>query len=64
MNTVVAPADDLAEMQDVLFALRATRDQARAARPAPLIDPVQRSHLVADSRARAWIPVQLIDSLR
>lgn len=66
MNTAVALADDMAELQDVMFAIEATREQELALQSAavPLVNAELRAHLSADSRARAWIPAHLLSSLR
>lgn len=66
MSTVAALAEDLAELQDVMFAIEATRgkDVGPVSEAAPALSIEQRTHLRADSRARAWIPSHLVDSLR
>ena len=68
MDTAASLVQDLPELQDVMFALESQREtmaaQAAAQPSAPLLSAQQQRHLRADSRARAWIPAHLLDSLR
>lgn len=69
MNTAATLVQDLPELRDVMFAIESQREtiaaqaQAAASSAVPLITTQQRRHLRADSRARAWIPAHLLDTL-
>lgn len=65
-ESIAADHLDLTAVQDVIYAISATRKQnaASAIETPPVLSAQQRAKIMSSSRARAWIPAHLLDSLR